>query len=113
MATATVDHVAWRQVGEERFGPSMVGWRFVCHSCGHVQSAQAWWAAGADGDQTRRELGYSCVGSIRDSNTVVQPFEKDKGAGCKYTGDLGGHPVNVTINETPYRATFDFAPESP
>ena len=47
MTTIRMTRAEWEAEGKRRFGDDMMTWRFVCPSCGHVQSANDYKAAGA------------------------------------------------------------------
>ena len=101
-------HEEWIAEGKRRFGEDMLGWRFVCPSCGHVASVQDWKNAGAP----EGAVAFSCVGrqlNANDDNT----FGK-KGGPCMYAG--GGlfklNPVTVVRENGQESALFAFAEAS-
>ena len=94
-------HDEWVAEGTKRFGPDMMTWRFVCPSCGHVQTAADYKAAGAP----INVVAFSCIGRWltngaddpkRDKKLAKAAFKK-KGGPCNYAG--GGlfklNPVEV------------------
>lgn len=95
----------WEAEGRRRFGDDVMGWRFVCPSCGHVASVQDWKDAGA----AQGEVAFSCVGRhLPDAGhlgTARPP--------CNYAG--GGlfrlNPVTIIEDDGGEHRVFAFAPE--
>lgn len=95
----------WRAEAEKRFGKDAMGWKFVCPSCGHVQSVADYKAAGAPSTA----CAYSCVGRWLPKEKTGPGFG-GKGP-CNYAG--GGlihlNPVRVTYPDGTVSEAFDFA----
>lgn len=112
-----IARAAWLALGAATFGnPDPKTWLFKCPSCGHVQGWAAWEAAGEEDPAS--VLGFSCIGTARQSPNVVQIGERDRGAGCMFAGavdQLGLIPNFVKAGETTKGLpvgdfVFDFAP---
>lgn len=95
----------WKAEAAKRFGSDSMKWRFVCPSCGHVQSVADYKAAGAPANA----VGYSCVG--RWSGSKKEIFDKTGGP-CNYAGGglLGLNPVEVIAEDGSKHRVFEFAP---
>lgn len=65
----------WLEELKARFGENPDNWKFVCPSCGHVQSVGDFKEAGADPQRAY----INCIGRVTGSN---DPSGKD---GCNYT----------------------------
>jgi len=93
-------HADWEAEGERLFGPQMRTWRFVCPSCGHVQSAVDAIARNPSVDLTflRSRINFSCEGRWTPAT------------GCDWT--LGGlfqiHRLEVVTDEGNVVPTFEF-----
>lgn len=107
--------VEWQSKGVDLYGHDVNGWKFVCPSCGHVQSRQDYLDMGM-GKQCDNYLAFSCIGKFRLTNPlkmglVVNFGDADKGAGCRYVG--GGltniSPVLLATGPDEVRPTFGFA----
>lgn len=92
--SATMSEAEWRAEGARRFGDDPMQWQFVCPSCGHVATPQAWKDAGAP----ENTVAFSCVG--RWTGAKREAFtagDKGKSGACNYAG--GGlfriNPVRV------------------
>ena len=101
-------HEEWLAKARELFGDDPKQWRFVCPSCGHVQSIADFEALGMEGRQIQNYIGFSCIGRWRPKS--VHLGEPDQGEGCNYAG--GGlfrlNPVEVDLGEGEVRGTFAF-----
>lgn len=96
-------HAEWKAEAERRFGKDMMNWKFVCPSCGHVQSTKDYKEAGAQPSA----VGFSCVG--RYLKKKKSAFGK-KGP-CDYAG--GGlirlNPITVVHEDGEESQAFAFA----
>lgn len=109
----------WHREALALFGDDPNNWRFVCPSCGFVQTRRDFLAYGVPERDVDRRLGFSCVGrsvnqTCRDAAVVVDFMEPHKGYGCNYAG--GGlfriNPVEVVYDPTQDPHTvFEFARE--
>ena len=87
MNPTVIPRAQWLKQGESLFGTrDPKSWRYLCPSCGHVQTWTAWKVIGHEAPE--RVLGYSCIGSVRGGPGVVAVGEPDKGAGCLFAGNL-------------------------
>jgi hypothetical protein len=81
----------WYLEGVRRFGEDQGKWRFVCPSCGYVQSVEECRAAG----MPEASVAFSCIGRWR-ADCKGEIFDK-QGGPCNYAG--GGlfqlNPVHV------------------
>jgi hypothetical protein len=100
----------WQQQGRTLFGPDVNDWRFVCPSCGYIQSRRDWMALGMNPRQVDMRLGYSCIGRWLDPLGCVDAFEMSEGTGCEYAGDQSPNisPLTVIISPGEERPTFGF-----
>lgn len=100
----------WQAEGLRLFGPDVNNWRFVCPSCGYVQSRRDWTALGLNPRQIDMRLGYSCIGRWLNPLGSVDFPELSKGTGCKYVGDQHPNisPYTVIISPGEERPTFGF-----
>jgi hypothetical protein len=98
MPVTQIKHADWLEEGKRLFGPDAKDWKFVCISCGTVQSAREFHAAGVK--PCGQYLGFSCIG--RWSKTM----------GCDWT--LGGlftiHTKEVIGEDGKATPVFEFAP---
>jgi len=112
MDTRELTHQEWLKEAVEKFGKDPNKWRFVCPSCGHVQTRQDFLDTGLPAKQVDNILAYSCIGRWRQGpgRDVKHLGEKDTGDGCNYAG--GGlfnlNPVGVKLEAGDARATFEF-----
>lgn len=94
----------WQAEAARRFGKDPMNWKFVCPSCGHVQSVADYKAAGAPSTA----CAFACVG--RWLPKQEEAFQERKGP-CNYTG--GGlihlNPVKVVRPDGETTEAFDFA----
>lgn len=109
----------WHAEGIARFGENPLKWKFVCPSCGMVQTAEDWKGYGIPFRDVDRQVGFNCIGrrilSVCPTADVVEFGDMNKGFGCNYTG--GGlfrvNPVEVEFGfgaVTEIRETFEWAP---
>lgn len=95
----------WKAEAARRFGADQMKWKFVCPSCGHVQSAQDYRDAGA----SSTSVGFSCVG--RWDGHMSRGAFQGIGGPCNYAG--GGliqlNPVTVVHPGGKETRHFDFA----
>ena len=93
-----ITHADWLAEGERLFGEDARDWKFVCVSCGTVQSAREFDAAGVR--PCGRELGFSCIGRFTSK------------LGCDWT--LGGlltiHTKEVIGDDGKPTPVFEWAP---
>ena len=99
----------WLQKGKELFGEDMLKWRFVCPSCGHIQTAEdfrLYKDQGASPDTAH----FNCIGRLDGHGDVEILSGKSP---CNYTG--GGlfnlNPVRV-LDGDKVISSFAFAPVS-
>jgi hypothetical protein len=106
----------WHAEGRARFGDDVNNWRFVCPSCGFVQTRRDFLAYGVPERDVDRRLAFSCVGrsvlqTCADAAEVVDFAEPHKGYGCNYAG--GGlfriNPVEVVYLDGIHEV-FDWEP---
>ena len=96
----------WRAEARRRFGQDAMKWRFVCPSCGHVQTPEDFKKAGAPSSA----VGYSCIGRWDGHMHVTMGT---KPGPCNYTG--GGlfniNPIPVVVDgKTVWAFAFADAP---
>lgn len=105
---------AWQQIAIERFGPDPNHWRFVCPSCGHVQTRQDFRDLGMPERQLDNIIGFSCIGrwNTTHRDEVVSYCEESQGYGCTYAGggSINISPYTVLLPKGDERPTFGFAP---
>lgn len=88
-------------------------WALVCPMCGTVQSSRLLIQAnaGADFDDVRKFLGFSCVGRFTGKGSPAS--EKGKNHGCNWT--LGGlfqmHELEVVTEDGTHHPQFEPATE--
>lgn len=103
----------WQAQGLSLFGPEVNSWKYVCPSCGHVQTRADWLRLGMNPRQVDERVGYSCIGRWLDPLGSVQALEMSKGTGCKYVGSLSPNisPITIILSEDPpeERPTFGWA----
>jgi len=96
----------WRAEGVRRFGEDHMKWRFVCPSCGHVQTPADYKAVNAP----ERAVAFSCIGR-RTPGATGEIGQKGKGP-CNYAG--GGlfrlNPIRV-VDGSATHEVFEFAAE--
>lgn len=99
MIKQTLDE--WRTEAKERFGDKTTNWKFICPSCGNVQSPQTFVGVGCTPEEAVNRVYQECTG-------------RHGGNGCKWAafgflGTLGkGRIVIAAGSEV---EVFDFAPE--
>ena len=102
----------WQAKGRELFGDDANFWRFVCPSCGQVQTRQDFLNLGMHPRQVDQFLAYSCIGrwNVKDRELVVDFCEETQGAGCTFAG--GGlyniSPYTIIVTDGEDRPTFGF-----
>lgn len=100
-----ITHEDWMKEGLAKFGADPSQWRFVCPSCGHVQSVQECRDAGMQ----EETVAFSCIGRWLDNPADIL---EDEGP-CNYAG--GGlfklNPVKVVFPDGGERACFEWAAE--
>jgi hypothetical protein len=110
-ATKRMTLKEWMDRGSALFGADMMQWKFVCPSCGNVQSPEdlrKYKDQGATPDTAR----FSCIGRYDGRNGTVPMCS---GASpCNYTtgGLLNISPVCVTNVEGVECWSFDFADQA-
>lgn len=105
--TIETTYEEWLARGRQLFGKDMKLWRFVCPSCGHIQTANDFLEAGVKGEEIGKYLGFSCIGRF-DGHSHV---EMCSGEGpCNYTsgGLFNLAPVRVKIDNQKTRSVFAF-----
>lgn len=90
-------HDDWVAEGRERFGEDSTDWKYVCPSCGQVQSLRDFLAAGTRPREASTVVGFACVGranlSTAARDLVVEFGEPTRGAGCRYLSN-GLFPIS-------------------
>lgn len=103
----------WHRQAIERFGPDPNHWRFVCPSCGHVQTRQDFLDLGMSQRQVDTIVGFSCIGrwNVTHRSEVVGYCEQSRGYGCTYAGggSINISPMTVLLPAGEERPTFGFA----
>lgn len=94
-----IGHEEWLAEGKRRFGEKARHWRFVCPSCGTVQTPQDLLDAGLSKEEAHRVMAYSCVGR----------FTRAKGCDWTLGGLLQIHTLEVQFEDGTKRPTFEFA----
>lgn len=87
----------WVAEGVSLFGKNKSKWKFVCPSCGHVQTPEDMKAVGAEDYQAF----FSCIGRFKESKGTI--FNKK--SPCNYTN--GGF-FNLSIVRVDEGSVFDF-----
>lgn len=100
----------WMAEGERLFGPDMLSWKFVCPSCGHIQSPEdfrPYKLKGAFPDTAR----YSCIGRYDGHTDTDMCSGKSP---CNYTsgGLLNISPITVVDEDGKGHSCFAFAEAS-
>lgn len=103
----------WHILGTALFGGDVNDWKFICPSCGHVQSRRDWMNLGMNPRQIDTYLGFTCIGRWLHPLNAVDAFEESKGYGCRYigTGIPNISPITLVISPNEERPTFGFAPD--
>ena len=70
----------WRALGIKLFGKDVKLWRFVCPSCGHVQTIQDFLDAKIEAPETK--VFFSCIGRWINTEKVDMCSGKSP---CNYT----------------------------
>lgn len=101
----------WQAEGTRLFGSDVNTWRFMCPSCGHVQTRQDFIDLGLNMRQVDELLAYSCIGRWLDPMGAVDAFEDSTGSGCRYLGGLNPNisPIKIELHDGRTRQTFGFA----
>ena len=83
----------WKQRGKELFGTDPKSWRFVCPSCGNIQTPQDF--INLKEDVSPETAYFSCLGRWT-GHMDAHMFPKDGGP-CNYAGGglLGLNPIPV------------------
>jgi len=102
----------WQAIGRRRFGDDVDDWKFTCPSCGLTQSRADFKAMGMGAMQADWYVGYSCIGHFRQTPPVVDAFDMNQGAGCRYQGGLAPNisPIEIQTGPEEWRPTFGFQP---
>lgn len=106
----------WHLEAKAKFGLDPKTWKFVCPSCGHVQTLADFLELGLPQAHAQNFLAFSCIGrwrtTTRKAHLVVGFGDPDRGAGCTYAGGglLNISPVALIISPGEERLTFEFAP---
>jgi hypothetical protein len=82
----------WLLKGEQLFGENMMGWRFVCPSCGNVQTMEDFRPYKAQG-ATPDDVRFNCIGRFSGAKGTLF----SSGRPCDYTsgGFFNIAPVTV------------------
>jgi len=99
-------HEEWKQRGRELFGDDPKEWRFVCPSCGHVQTFNDFLALDMVPEDVEKYVGFSCIGRFDGHGDTDICSGKSP---CNYTagGLLNINPIKVIIGEN-HRYVFAF-----
>lgn len=81
-ALQEIAHEAWLARGRALFGPDWRQWRFVCPSCGHVQSGEDFLPFMGE-EAARSVVGYACIGRYDGVHGAV-PMWSEPGP-CNYS----------------------------
>ena len=104
MVTMTVE--AWKEKGKQLFGEDVLKWRFVCPSCGHIQTPEDF--RPYKGEGATPDIAYfSCIGRYDGHGDTVMCSGKSP---CNYTsgGLFNLAPVMVTDGDNKhYCFAFD------
>lgn len=102
--------VEWQEQGRELFGTDVNLWRFMCPSCGHIQTRQDWLDLGMSPRQVDSHLAFTCIGRWLQPLEAVPAFQHSRGYGCMYigTGIPNISPLTVQISPNEERPTFGF-----
>lgn len=105
MKKITMDE--WLAEGKRLYGENMLNWRFVCPSCGNIQTAEdfrPYKDRGATPDSAR----FNCIG--RYDGHIDVPIGSKPGP-CNYTtgGLFNISPVKVIGNDGKEYSSFEFA----
>ena len=107
-----IELLAWQARAIELFGPDPNHWRFVCPSCGHVQTRQDFRDLGMSDRQLDTLIGFSCIGrwQAAERQHVVAFCEQSQGYGCTYAGGglINISPYQVILPKGDERPTFGF-----
>jgi hypothetical protein len=109
----------WHREARSLFGDDPNAWKFICPSCGFVQTRRDFLAYGVPERDVDRRLAFSCIGrTILDAcptADVVDFMDPHRGFGCNYAG--GGlfriNPVEVVYDpkQAEVHTVFEFARE--
>ena len=96
----------WMDEGRSLFGPDMLKWKFICPSCGNVQTPEDFRPfknKGAQPDSAR----FNCIGRYDGHMEVDMCSGKSP---CNYTsgGLLNISPVKITDEQGREYTSFDF-----
>ena len=98
----------WRAEAVKRFGDNPMNWKFVCPSCGHIQSVSDF-RPFKDKGATTNDAYFNCIG--RFDGHLRTPMLSGQGP-CNYS--LGGliclATTVVTGNDGRSLPVFEFAP---
>lgn len=101
MIKQTLDE--WRAEATQRFGSRGRDWKFICPSCGHIQSGQSLIDAGLPEDEAQNMAYQGCIGRAI------------AGKGCNWAaygfwGTLSKGRIVVSPDTGKDIEVFDFAP---
>lgn len=109
-----ISHEAWLAEGQARFGLDPTSWRFLCPSCGQVQTRTDFLKLGMSLRLVDTVIGFSCIGrwNVRNRSFVVNYCEQSEGYGCTYAGggNINISPYTVLLPDGSERPTFGYAP---
>lgn len=104
----------WKEC-EERFGPDVYNWRFICPMCGTQQGVNSLLNAGIPKDKVEGYLGYSCIGRFTgagDEGIAAHNRGEAWDKGCNWTlgGLLQTHELEIVYPDGTKRFCFELAP---
>lgn len=96
----------WHREGIKRFGLNIRDWKFVCPSCGHVQSVSDF-EKYKDRGVTANTAFFNCIGRYEAPDNDILSGQRP----CNYTtgGLFNLSPVIITDYEGKDHPAFDFA----
>lgn len=99
----------WIAKGEKLFGPDRLKWKFVCPSCGNIQSV-ADFRQFKDRNATPRDANYICIGRL-DGHINVPMFTKP--GPCNYSsgGLFNINPITIKDGNLKYTSFAFFEKE--
>lgn len=101
----------WIAEGTRIFGADMLQWRFVCPSCGHIQTAEEFRPYGAAAGATANSVTCECIGRYTGAKDAFVKGQQP----CNYAGYGLFHlsPVRVIQEDGHETHAFAFADSQP
>jgi hypothetical protein len=98
----------WKREGTELFGEDIMKWRFVCPSCGYVQTPEQF-RQYKDKGAVPDDAHFNCIGRYMDDPDTEDRTFKQHGGPCNYSS--GGlfrlNPI-IVLDEGQEISCFDF-----